>query len=145
MKKIILILITILTSTIITSQVRFNHLKWMENDLKEDSTGYIYYTSDPDTTLARQGLKACIIYKFDNEKSPISPTSIVQHYISIYRTKTTKDEAIYFGKNSEERYKITYSKKYGDFIVKTRALLPKNQITLLFHRDYGYYKELTAQ
>ena len=145
MKKIILILITILTSTIITSQVRFNHLKWMENDLKEDSTGYIYYTSDPDTTLMRQGLKACIIYKFDNEKSYISSTDIVQHYIPIYKTKITKDEVIHFGKNTEERYKITYSKKYGDFIIKKRALLPKNNVTLFFHRDYDYYEELTAQ
>tara|TARA_R110000765_G_scaffold280290_1_gene377778 strand:- start:33 stop:470 length:438 start_codon:yes stop_codon:yes gene_type:complete len=145
MKKIILILITILTSTIITSQVRFNYIRWKETNEKHDSTGYIYYTSDPDTTLARQGLKACIIYKFDNEKNNISPTDIVQHYIRIYKTKTTKDEVIYFGKNTEERYKITYSKKYGDFIIKKRALFPKNEITLFFHRDYSYYEELTAQ
>ncbi len=51
MKKTILILITILTSTIITSQVRFNYIKWNKEYGQEDSTGLIYYTSDPDTTL----------------------------------------------------------------------------------------------
>ncbi len=145
MKKIILILVAILTSTIITSQVRFNYIAWKETKEKHDSTGYIYYTSDPDTTLTRQGLKACIIYKFDNEKNHTSPTDVVQHYIPVYKTKIIKDEVIHFGKNTEERYKITYSKKYGDFIIQKRALLPKNEVTLFFHRDHEHYNALTAQ
>ena len=40
-------------------------------------------------------------------------------------------------------YKITYSKKYGDFVIKKRALLNTNRYTMFFHRDYNYYEQLS--
>ena len=139
MKKIILILVTILTSTIITSQVRFNYLEWTQSNVKDDSTGYIYYTSDPDTIIGKdEGLKASVVYQFDIDKETI-------RFIPVYRTKVKKNEVIYFGKWEKERFKMTYSKKYGDFIIKERALLPKNGYTMFFHRDYDYYDQLTVQ
>ena len=68
MKKTILILITILTSTIVTSQVRFNYVRWIEYDEKEDSTGVIYFSSDPDTIIDNNSkYEAAIFYDFDNE------------------------------------------------------------------------------
>ena len=137
MKKIILILITILTSTILTSQVRFNYLEWTQSNLKDDSSGYIYYTSDPDTIIgAEEGLKASIIYQFDIDKETI-------RFIPVYRTKVNKNKVIYFGKWEGERYKMTYNKKYGDFVIQERALVPRYRITMFFHRDYDHCEELT--
>lgn len=139
MKKIIIILITILTSTIVTSQVRFDYVKWMEDNEKEDSTGYIYYTSDPDTILVEaKGFKATIIYHFDNEGE-------TSRFIPVYRIKVDKDKVVYFGKWDKKLYKMTYNKKYGDFVIKERALLPKNGYTMFFHRDYDYYDQLTGE
>ena len=139
MKKIILILITIITSITVTSQVRFNYLEWTQSDVKDDSTGYIYYTSDPDTIVGKdEGLKASVVYQFDVDKEKI-------RFIPIYRTKVNKDKVIYFGKYNKERYKITYNKKYGDFIIRERALLPKNGYTMFFHRDYDHNEQLTAE
>jgi len=139
MKKIILILITILTSTIITSQVRFNYTRWLEDEIKADSTGYIYYTSDPDTVvIVKEKFNATIVYHFDNEGE-------TSRFIPIYRAKVKPKEVVYFGKWENKFYKITYNKKYGDFIMKERALLPRNGYTLYFHRDYDYYDQLTAE
>lgn len=139
MKNLILILITILTSITITSQVRFDYVKWMEDNEKEDSTGYIYYTSDPDTALTNeQGLKASVIYYFDNEGE-------TARFIPVYRIKVKKDEVIYLGKYKSAFYKMTYNKTYGDFIIKERVLLPKNKYTMFFHRDYDYYNQLTRK
>mgnify|MGYP003678964978 FL=1 len=139
MKKIILILITILTSTIITSQVRFNYIKWNKEYAQEDSTGLIYYTSDPDTTLVKaKGFKASIIYNFDNEGETV-------RFIPVYKTKVKKEEVIYLGKWENKLYKITYNKVYGDFIIKKRALLPNYKTIMYFHRDYDYYDQLTGE
>lgn len=139
MKNLILILIAILTSITITSQVRFNYLNWVEADEKEDSTGYIYYTSDPDTVITEENkYKASIVYYFDNEGQTI-------RYIPVHRTKVKKDEVVYFGKWENKLYKMTYNKIYGDFIVKERALIPRYAITMYFHRDYDYYDQLTEQ
>ena len=137
MKKIILILITILTSTILTSQVRFDYLRWEEDNIKEDSTGIIYYTSDPDTILTpEEGLEASIVYYFDDEYDII-------RFIPVHRLKIRKDKVTYFGKYNKDMYKITYSKKYGDFVIKKRALLYTNRYTMFFHRDYDYYEQLS--
>jgi hypothetical protein len=138
MKNLILIII-ILISTIATSQVRFDYINWVEDNVKEDSTGYIYYTSDPDTVLTNeQGLKASIIYYFDNEGE-------TARFISVYRVRITKDEVIYFGKWDKKRYKMTYNKQYGDFIILERALVTRYRVTIFFHRDYDYYNQLTAE
>jgi hypothetical protein len=137
MKKIILILITILTSTILTSQVRFDYVDWVEDYIRDDSTGYIYYTSDPDSVLTeKQGLKASVIYYFDNEGG-------TSRFIPVYRVRITKDKAIYYGKWDKKRYKMTYNKKYGDFVIQERALVPRYRITMFFHRDYDHCEELT--
>ena len=139
MKNLILILVTILTSITLTSQVRFNYLNWVEADEKEDSTGYIYYTSDPDTVITEENkYKASIVYYFDNEGQTI-------RYIPVNRIKVKKDEVIYFGKWKKKLYKMTYNKIYGDFMVKERALIPRNAITMFFHRDYDYYDQLTKE
>tara|TARA_R110002012_G_scaffold318711_1_gene537568 strand:+ start:1004 stop:1423 length:420 start_codon:yes stop_codon:yes gene_type:complete len=139
MKNLILILITTITSITLTSQVRFDYMNWQEDNFKEDSTGYIYYTSDPDSVLTEeQGLKASIIYYFDNEGETC-------RFIPVYRVKVTKDKVVYFGKSSKKLYKMTYTKKYGDFIIKERALFPGNGYTLFFHRDYNYYDQLTSK
>ena len=139
MKNLILILVAILTSTIITSQVRFNYMRWLEDEIKADSTGYMYYTSDPDTvvTIAKK-FPATIVYHFDNEGETL-------RVIPIYRTKVKTKEVIHFGKWGNKFYKITYNKKYGDFIMKERALFSKNGYTLYFHRDYDYYDQLTSK
>ena len=139
MKKIILILITILISTIVTSQVRFNYIKHVDIDEKYDSTGIIYFTTDPDTVITNaKEIKACLIYEFDNEDETV-------RYIPIYRIKMKKKETIYYGKWEKDLFKITYNKQYGDFVMKERALLPINQYTIFFHRDYDYYDQLTEE
>jgi hypothetical protein len=139
MKKTILILVAILTSTIAITQVRFNYTRFIEDNIKEDSTGYIYYTSDPDTTLgSKVAEKACIIYEFDNENE-------YHRYIPVNRTKVTQDEVIYFGKINKTYYKMIYTKEYGDFQIIERALVPRYRITLYFHRDYDYYDQLTEE
>ena len=117
MKKIILILITILTSTIITSQMRFNYIIFDHVD-KDHSSG--------------------VIYEFDNENE-------VLRYIPVNRIKVKKDEVVYLGKWENRFYKMTYNKIYGDFIIKERALRYKNKYTLYFHRDYDYYDQLTGE
>ena len=137
MKNLILILITILTSITVTSQVRFDYLKWMEDNEKENTPGYIYYTSDPDTAI-NETLKSSIIYYFDNEGT-------TAHFIPVNRIKVKLDEVIYFGTWENERYKTIYNKKHGDFTIIKRAILPRNGYTLFFHRDYDYYDQLTAE
>lgn len=139
MKNLILILIIILTSTIATSQVRFDYIDWMEYNVRDDSTGYIYYTSDPDTALIEEkGLKATIIYHFDNEGK-------TSRFIPVNRVKVTNDEVIYFGKWDKKRYKMTYNKEYGDFVILERALVTRYRVTIFFHRDYDHYNQLTTE
>ena len=137
MKNIFLILVAVITSLTASTQVRFNYVHWAEDDAKDDSTGYIYYTSDPDTILVEaKGFKASVIYYFDNEGE-------TSRYIPVYKTKVKKDEVIYFGKLGKKRYKMTYNKKYGDFVIKERALDHRYTITMFFHRDYDYYEQLS--
>ena len=101
MKNLILILIAVITSLTATTQVRFDYVDWVEDDEKDDSTGYIYYTSDPDSILIdEQGLKASIVYYFDNEGETC-------RFIPVYRVKITKDKVIYFGKNDKKLYRMT--------------------------------------
>lgn len=139
MKNLILILIATLISITLTSQVRFNYMRWVEDDTKEDSTGIVYFTSDPDTVLTKEyEFNSCIIYKFDNENE-------VLRYIPVNRIKIKKDEVVYLGKWENRLYKMTYNKTYGDFIIKERALRNKNKYTLYFHRDYDYYDQLTSK
>mgnify|MGYP003629042221 FL=1 len=139
MKNLILILIATLTSITLTSQTRFNYMRWVEDDTKEDSTGIIYFTSDPDTVFTeKHKFNSCIIYEFDNENE-------VLRYIPVNRIKVKKDEVVYLGKWENRFYKMTYNKIYGDFIIKERALRYKNKYTLYFHRDYDYYDQLTGK
>ena len=56
-----------------------------------------------------------------------------------------KVKTIYYGKWEKDLFKITYNKQYGDFVMKERALLPINQYTIFFHRDYDYYDQLTGE
>jgi hypothetical protein len=139
MKKIILILITILISTILTSQVRFNYIIF-EDYGREDSTGLIYYTSDPDTVLLNNpGLKSSIVYYFDNERD-------TKRFIAVKKTKINKEQIVYFGKSlNNTKYKIIYNKKYGDFVIKQKTLFAGDKSTMYFHRDYDYYDQLTGE
>lgn len=138
MKNLILILITILTSITITSQVRFNYIIF-EDYGREDSTGLIYYTSDPDTVLSNnKGLESSIVYYFDNEIE-------TKRFLAVYKTKISKDEVVYFGKSNNKRYKMTYNKKYGDFVIKQITLFAGDKYTMYFHRDYDYYDQLTLK
>jgi len=139
MKNLILILIATITSITLTSQTRFNYMRWIEDDTKEDSAGIIYFTSDPDTVFSEKpNFNSCIIYEFDNENE-------VLRYIPVNRIKVKKDEVVYLGKWENKFYKMTYNKTYGDFIIKERALRYKNKYTLYFHRDYDYYDQLTGE
>tara|TARA_R110000765_G_scaffold399713_1_gene494468 strand:+ start:473 stop:829 length:357 start_codon:yes stop_codon:yes gene_type:complete len=118
--------------------MRFNYIIFDHVD-KDHSPGVIYYTSEPDTIpKAIIEEQACIFYKFDNQSER-------DRYIPINRIKVTKDEIIYFGKGDNVYYKIIFNKKYGDFAIAKRALLPKNKHRMFFHRDYDYYEELTVQ
>jgi len=139
MKKIILILITILTSTIITSQVRFNYVRWIEFDEKEDSTGVIYFSSDPDTIIDNHSkYEAAIFYDFDNEGEII-------HYIPVYKLKLKGEKVIYYGKWKKDYFRMIFNKQFGDFQVIERALFPRNRTTMYFHRDYDYYDNLDKE
>ena len=137
MKNLILILVAILTSLTATTQVRFNYVRWLELDDKDDSTGIVYFTTDPDTIISNtKDVAACIVYEFDNEGE-------TSHYIPIYKVKLKKEKTIYYGKWKKDLFKIVYNKEYGDFQVIERALVPRYRTTIYFHRDYDYYEQLS--
>ena len=137
MKNLILILVTVITTLTATTQVRFNYVRHLEIDDKDDSTGIVYFSSDPDTIVDNDAkYNACLIYEFDNEGETV-------HYIPIYKVKLRKEKIIYYGKWKKDLFKIVYNKKYGDFQIIERALIPRNQYTTYFHRDYDYYDQVS--